>query len=287
MINAKVLLATRPPRMQDHGLITLQIECPLYVWTELLTHRRFSRNASSGRAMSVKRYTGMGNYVPRVFYKQGKGMRADMTRPIRYQWIAEQLYKSVYTYANTVATLLDKLGVSKEQKNRVIPQSKIVRGIVTGTEDAWRAFLELRNTEHADNAMQDLARDIKLAIGYAQWEYKHEHIPLKPSAEEVYAARDCGLPLEDIQTYIAMARLARVSYAREKGKDDLTLAVTLLREKHLSPMEHIAYWKENPFNCSYTCMVEDRLYTDTRVYGWEHARAAQEYDTQNAWHTGK
>lgn len=263
-ISAEVIAATRPIYgMCGYGLLTIKVECPLYVWTELLTHRRFARNASSARAMSTDRYAGMGHYMPDVFVKQGKGM-ASSAEPIKYQRLAELIWKTTINVTNLSAKLLEKLGTAKEQRNRLIAPTKIVRGIVTGTEAAWEYFLLLRDNKAADRAMQELAHNINIAMNNAKWDYAYEHLPMYPHGDTTLSHMDKKL--------VAVARIARVSYAREKGKEDLQLAKSLMEEGHYSPFEHMAAWKLNPRNCAYSCTPQDLIKTTDlfpMYWGWE------------------
>ena len=262
-MTAIVLLATHPPKLPDYGVVTLQVECSLFCWTELLTHRSFGRNASSARAMGTKRYSDMGYYTPKHFYTQGEGMQASGTH-IEHEWLARLIWHTTMFGTTIAAKMLEKLKVAKEQRNRLIPPTKTVRGIVTGTCHSWKYFLRLRNTRHADTAMRRLAEEVADAIHDAQWCVANEHMPLAPPTT-----------VED-RHLIAAARIARVSYARSAGKDDHSLATTLLEQGHLSPFEHIAYWKEAPYLCCLNSKPQERSQDTRAIYGWEHWRAAQE-----------
>lgn len=242
--NVVVLAATK----QEYGIISLQIECPLYVWTELLTHRNFARNASSARAMGTKRYTDMGFYLPSIFYTQGIGMQASES-PIARQFLARVIWKSAVTFSSTCAWLLERLHVAKEQRNRLVPPCKMIRGIVTGTEDAWEAFLMLRYHRAADKAMYQLAEQINTAIKNVTWSTSLYHNPY---------------PMSDLSS--SVAKVARVSYNRSKGKDDTALVQSLNEQGHLSPFEHVARWTLFPYKS-----VLARL-----PYGWQTVRGELE-----------
>lgn len=261
-----LIKATRGVAGSQNGLITFRIECPIYCWTELLTHRRLSRNASSARAMGTTRYLSMGNYVPDTFYSGGKGMQSSDT-PIKYQWLAKFLWNNAFKSASFYTRLLEKLGVAKEQRNRLIPPTKIIAGIVTGTEDGWKHFLSLRNNPNADKAMQELAVEIdwiirKLDYDSNNWTYSDWHIPYSPDDGDF-----------EHRAKVAAARIARVSYNRPpNGKDDLALANQLLKDKHLSPFEHIAVFVRDPGLSALCCKPEDTLHTGIAIpahkYGW-------------------
>jgi hypothetical protein len=248
-IEVQVIAATRPPLpFNGYGLITLEVAVPLYVWTEILTHRRFSRNASSARAMSAKRYAEMGYYLPPVWYTQGTGMKSG--EPITkkaYTDICETEYTGMMQEAIHAAQKLSYLApdvrVSKEQVNRLIPPIKMVRGIITGTEAAWVAFRRLRKNSAADVAMERFAEMVDYAILHCDWNVSTKHTPYHSENE---AER--------------IARIARVSFDRTSGKDDEALYATLLNEQHLSPFEHSAEWDLNPPMSNFTCRPDDVVF---------------------------
>lgn len=294
MIKVDLLKATRAIGMKSHGLISFQIEVPLYIWTEILTHRRFARNASSARAMSTERYVNMGYYTPEYFYTQGKGMQSSNDR-IKHQWLAVQVWHTTMKICQFSTKILERLSVAKEQRNRLIPPTKIVRAIVTGTEDAWKAFLLLRNHHTADKAMQDFARLIEyqisqisyyrsttiIASGEFPQHLQQYSIPsgsayvlnCTPELIDNWTYADIHLPFEG-DTESIVAQIARVSYARTKGKDDKALYDALWRDGHLSPFEHIAYWTSDPKASCFT--TKDSEYADI-------VNSRNEYEGFKAW----
>jgi hypothetical protein len=267
-VKVELVKATRGSAGSHNGLITFRIEVPIFVWVELLTHRRFSRNASSARAMGTTRYLDMGNYVPDTFYSGGKGMQSSDT-PIKYQWLARFLWNNAFKSASFYTRMLEKLGVAKEQRNRLIPPTKYLAAIVTGTEGGWKHFLSLRNNPKADKAMQFLAevadsniKSLNLGNGSNRWIYSDWHIPYDPMEGDFQH-----------RAKVASARIARVSYNRPpNGKDDLTLANQLLKDKHLSPMEHIAVFVKSPGLSALCCKPEDTIQAGVGIpaskYGW-------------------
>lgn len=278
-MKVELVKATRGLRDTRNGLITFRIEVPLFVWTEVLTHRRFSRNASSARAMSTNRYLDMGNYTPETFYSGGKGMQSSNT-PIKQQWLARLMWNSAFMSASFYTRVLERLGVAKEQRNRLIPPSKYVAAIVTGTEDAWRHFLMLRNNSSADKAMQYLARHVEKNIhdlnnpdvsSSRHWNYNDWHIPYDPMEGDFKQ-----------RAKIASARIARVSFNRPpNSKTDMELADSLLRDKHLSPMEHIAVFVKSPGLSALCCKPKDTVQSgiaiSTHKYGWLDSWGWQTY----------
>jgi thymidylate synthase ThyX len=255
-IDVKILAATRPMGFGKYGLVSIEYVVPLYIHTEILTHRRFSRNASSARAMSTTRYAGLGYYMPPQFYQSQKGMEAS-AQPIKHQWLARMVWSAAIQGTELAARVLERLKVAKEQRNRLIAPAKMVKGIITGTESAWQSFFHLRNNKNADTAMQVFAREAYHAIINTRWSYDTIHAPY------------------DIDPLVNAARAALVSYAKIESIDDYKLANRLLKDGHMSPFEHYAVWRLQPTLSNLTCSSND-VHFDYVTHGWEHHRATLE-----------
>lgn len=282
-IEVSLLLATRPlVAAFDYGeaapgLATFIVEVPVYVWTELLTHKRAARNASSSRAQSHKRHAAMGWYTPEVFHEQGTFMEAgaplapEVQAELHAWW--EAYHERAYSEAYAKVMELEQRGIrwAKEEVNRLLPTTKMMRGVITATEPAWQALLHLRTAQGADNAMRYTANAIALELKNARWWYSDYHIPFD------------GNPRAPTRDYAERAHKAAAQLARVSGgqpgpgqRPDAELAEDLLRERHYSPFEHIARWTDFPFASALAAKPED-LYADgDGVWGWENFRAERE-----------
>ena len=262
MITADLVLATRPPPHRDGtvgpGLATFVVEVPAYVWMELLTHKRLARNASSARAQSHQRHAAMGYYVPAQWYRQGSWMSPGDPLPYHENSdviaLVEAYYENCERWIELIIDASDG-GIAKEQINRLMPISRMMRGVVTGTEPAWRAMLALRNHPTADVVMQQLAVQIAAALDAAEWVSAWKHTPFADDGDVMTAA----------------ARIARVS-AGAPGpgqRSDAQLAQDLIDQRHWSPFEHCATWIFNPKR-SALCSVDDDLH---HGMGWQNHRS--------------
>lgn len=265
MITAELVLATRPPHHRDGsmgpGLATFVVEVPAYVWMELLTHKRLARNASSARAQSHQRHAAMGYYVPAQWYRQGTWMSpgapldADDNSDVialvdRYYGECERRIAEIIAASNG--------GLAKEQINRLMPISRMMRGVVTATEPAWRAVLALRDHPAADVAMRELAQQLRDKLDRAAWVSAMHHVPFTDDGDMMTAA----------------ARIARVSTgAPGPGqRSDAQLAQDLIDQRHWSPFEHCASWVHNPRR-SALCTTRDDMHY---AMGWQNHRSVLE-----------
>lgn len=267
------ILLSRP--YNGIGLATLYIKVPVYVWTEFLTHKRFARNASSARAQNAKRHVNEGSYIPETFYSDMPGMRVGEPLPEYVQQAAQAVYEEAWSKATGYVETLTSMGVSREQANRLLPTTKMISGIVTGTESAWNAFLYLRNNPNADVAMQKLASKVDTVLRMGTWLPNTIHLPLAENQNE--------------SSYVTAGRIARISYKSAKqfsDEENEELGRRLIDDGHMSPFEHIAIYKLNPRRsaiCSQPSDICTRL-VNVNVYGWENARAFVEQAPQyNEW----
>lgn len=281
-IDVELLRATRPPGQDGYGLVTFRVRVPVYVWTEILTHRRMVRNASSSRAQSTRRHLAMGYYMPPLFFGSGPGMQAGDTLDYAVQQEAADIWEEAWQVGATYARRLSELGVAKEQANRVLPTFKMINGLLTATEDGWQHFLALRDNPNADSAMQILADLVREHLDAVQWATSVWHAPL---ADAMILGESIGL---HAWLTTAAGRVARVSYAptrEHSAESDLLLGIQLLNDGHLSPFEHLANWTMSPFDSALTTKPADVYYersnaitSKTRRYGWNTYRAYIEHE---------
>ncbi len=223
-------------------ITTLSLYYPRFIHAEFMTHRMFSRNASSSRAIPTEKLIQdiIDNPVEPVYWgKNMKGMQAQEElsgqdkNDARWGWAMAQHRTIVY------AVYLNKLGVHKQIVNRILEPFSHIRVCVTATE--WDNFFKLRLHPAAQPEMQALAKAMKDAMDASeprlltpgQW-----HLPYVSMIEQY----DYGVT---ISKTLSVARCARVSYRLHDGSPthmqaDEELYKRLLAEQHMSPFEHQA-----------------------------------------------
>lgn len=253
------------------GLATFYLKVPVYVWTELLTHKRLVRNASSSRAQSTSRHLLNGQYVPDVFYGDKAGMRVGDILPAEMQTRAKEIYKEAWEQASLYVEALSSIGVSREQANRLLPTTKYIEGLVTATESAWSNFLYLRNSHSSDVAMHLVAGKIQEDLVSGEWVSRDYHFPFAK-----YYGEDSN---------IMAGRIARISYSPSRSfsdQENFELGKRLRKDGHLSPFEHLAIYKINPLTSALCSMDGDREFQvepnmgTERYFGWENLRVVIE-----------
>lgn len=254
-----------------HRLTTLEATFPRFVLAEFNTHRVFSRNSASSRAIPVAKQLRRildDPYVPIEFGSNKPGMQAGpaLTGAKRDAAEAEWLQArdsavrhvlGLITSPADVARFDDLheclaaaepslkqppaewLNVHKQVANRLLEPFMWHTVIVSST--AWDNFFNLRCHPDAQPEIRLIARKMRDALERSvptRLEPGEWHLPLVGEAEREEASSPQEL------AKIAIGRCARVSYLTHAGARDLAADVALydrlLESGHMSPMEHVA-----------------------------------------------
>lgn len=235
--NSKAIL-----RARCTDLYTFELEYPRFIHSEFMTHRMFSRNASSSRAVPVERTIKELKehpWAPLHVYKNCSGMQGkDLITDDNYDIFCE-LWEDAKQAAIFTAEKMVEEGYHKQHINRILEPFTKIKVIVTATE--WNNFFNLRLSPDADPEIQSLAMAIKKAMDNAWGNYINVH----GGCTLPYVSFDEMDNIEDnrILTLISAARCARVSYLNHDGSKpdilkDLALAKRLINSGHMTPFEH-------------------------------------------------
>lgn len=228
-------------------LITFNITLPKFLLAQLNTHRAFSRNTESSRAIPTHRMAARALEAPvepPEWFKGAGGMSPLPERLTGYKRIlAAFLWRSHRLISVVVARGLRWCGVPKEWANRPLDTHVFVRVLLTTTRDGLENFLSLRQDAAAQDFMQQLADAMKTAYQASQpsfLDHGEWHTPFKRENPKA--------PLNQIEAVHQIARAARISYGTAFDSplsDDA--AISLVYDKlaggekiHASPFEHLA-----------------------------------------------
>lgn len=211
---------------------------PKFLVAQLNTHRAFSRNSASSRAIPtriIRQQVTEDPYIPTTWPTAKRGMEGGPAHEdpdeCRREWLRAR------DRAIGHAWNLERQGVAKELANRILEPWMWTDVLVTATE--WDGFFAQRLPGHgAQHEMGILAQAIKTAMDWSQPQelfFGQWHVPLV----EDYDPRN---PSDAIKQ--SVARCARISYKRH-GKEttveeDIERHDQLKRDGHWSPFEHQA-----------------------------------------------
>lgn len=224
--------------VRRHGIVFIAGNC------ELMTHRMFSRSASSSRAVPVERtIQNILNdpWVPSDVYKNCKGMQGkDIVNEDDYDIFCEEWQDAAFKAIEVAHKMIDN-GFHKQHINRILEPFTKIKVIVTATE--WDNFFKLRLSPDADPEIQHLAKAIKMAMNAVSNTYVY--INAHGGRTLPYVNFDELDAIDDLRilTLISAARCARVSYLNHDGSKpdilkDLALAKRLINSGHMTPFEH-------------------------------------------------
>ena len=231
---------------------TMELRYPRFIHSEFMTHRVFSRNASSSRAIPVAKNIEQVKENPAmpIFWgKNQKGMQAreENYTPIGFapfQTSVPIFREDAWKYASLVAIAYAKqfeaAGYHKQIVNRLLEPFQFISVIVTSTE--WDNFFSLRLHPDAQPEIQELAKCMKEARNQSFPFVFEEGMWHTPYIDGGVSKGYNGQQIENIVKCSA-ARCARVSYLNHDNslpdyEKDLVLAHRLLESKHMSPFEH-------------------------------------------------
>lgn len=225
-------------------ITTFVLTYPRFVHAEFMTHRVFSRNAASSRAIPARKIRASVQQEPAMPVYWGAnqaGMQAERELSGLNLFFVKLLWTKAAYLMLAVNWLFEKLGLHKQIANRILEPWFNITVVVTATE--WANFYHLRNHAKAQPEIKALAEAMLEAqnsstptlVGYGKW-----HLPFVEAAELL------GLGVERALK-VSVARCARVSYMNHEGlrssfEEDQKLYERLVGEdpKHASPAEHQA-----------------------------------------------
>lgn len=232
---------------------TVEVTYPRFVHSELMTHRMFSRNAASSRAIPIQKMIERVESEPAMPVFWGAN-QAGMQSAVELQGSHREHAKAVWNGARkanvTHARLLVQTGLHKQLVNRRIEADSSITVIITATD--WENFFHQRCSPMAQQEIRLVAEmiahlyyfsdDKPVKVGYGDF-----HTPYITKEDEEAIAQLEGVDQQNFQEtlcQISVARCARVSYLTQNGirsyEDDLNLFNRLLSSGHWSPFEHVA-----------------------------------------------
>lgn len=235
-------------------LTTMQLRYPRFIHAEFMTHRVFSRNASSSRAIPVSRMIEDLRRDPAmpVYWGSNKpGMQAGAEIDDWSIHDAKRLWLSARDQAISIAqTLMNDVGLHKQIANRILEPWAHINVVCTATD--YANFFALRAHTDAQPEIKKLAEAMMAAMGQSDPELLEPgmwHLPYVSSSdiEDACAGEEPGTDYIETLKKVSVARCARVSYLTHDGRptsveEDIELYDRLLGSAplHASPAEHQA-----------------------------------------------
>lgn len=141
----------------EHCTLTVKIECPLYIRSQIHRHRTFSYNEISRRytSQNLKFYTPPADDIrtQAKSNRQASDAAMDMKAALTMMVAIQRIHKDTF---ETYQMLLDA-GVSREQARGILPQNLMTEFYMTGNLRNWMHFIDLRTHAGAQKEAQYVA----------------------------------------------------------------------------------------------------------------------------------
>ena len=223
-------------------LVTFHLRYPFALHHQFMTHRIFSRNGSSSRAIPVETLIDdvrNDPYIPEGLAANKAGMVPGDELDEETKMEILRLHEEHRKFSILTALRISKLGAHKQYANQYLNLHRHIDMVVSSTD--WDNFLDQRMASDAREEIRVLAEIIcsKLIdsdprlLKDGEW-----HLPfILPEDRLVESVDRC--------VGRSAARCARTSYKKHDKSDatwdeDMTLYYRLIQMKHMSPLEHQA-----------------------------------------------
>lgn len=259
MIEARIITDSIGPN--SPRLTTFVLRYPKFIHGEFMTHRMFSRNASSSRAIPVSKNleevrSDELRAAPVWWGKEQKGMQSGEELNGIQLVAAKEIWCASAWIAAERAEMLSKLGAHKSIVNRILEPFLHINVIATSAEPGLMNFFGLRLDKMAQPEIRVLAEEM--------WKAYNEHKPTELKLDEWHLPFIDSEDIDFMFTHplghitpeefiiwarkVSTARCARVSYLsfetnrRSTIDEDLKLYNRLIDSTpiHASPAEHQA-----------------------------------------------
>lgn len=244
MITAKILADSVNP--SNRRITSFLLTYPRMIHSELLTHRNFSRNSASSRAIPFKKMVELvrdNTALPEKWPFEKSGMQGGEDLTKEDEEYCKIVWENAAFNATGFASMLQDRKLHKSLCNRLLEPFAHMTVIVTSTD--YNNFFALRAHPDAMPEFQVLAyrmldeylKNTPRNLKWGEW-----HIP------EFEGSQWTGSLENNLK--IATAKCARTSYLTFDGEHspekDIILHDRLTSSGHWSPTEHVAQAKEVP-----------------------------------------
>ena len=241
-IRAEVVLSSESTQSLKR-LSTLVLRYPRFIHAELMTHRVFSRNAASSRAIPVNRLIDealVDPAVPKYWVKNQAGMQGFQPMEEKEEMAAKMHWDIARLESINRARAMAECGAHKQLVNRLLEPYIHITTLVSATE--WDNFFELRNHAMAEPHLRDLAREIEHALDTCDVQRLEPggwHLPFVQAPMPVQP--------DPLDVAMSIACCASTSYKTVEGYEmsrEKARAICdklLVKPLHASPLEHVAF----------------------------------------------
>lgn len=234
-------------------ITTLELEYPRFIHSELMTHRVFSRNSASSRAIPINKMLEtitLNPAKPAHWGKNQPGMQASEELSDDQKIVANALWDTAKINAVKVSDQMHQIGVHKQIANRITEPFQHMKVVVTSTE--WNNWDWLRYHADAQPEIKNLAggtinaraNSTPQKLNYGEWHVPYVQARRNEAGYMEYFDEDDKQVSAHEAIMISASCCAQTSY--RKSDTSLEKAATIYKRLiesepcHASPVEHQA-----------------------------------------------
>jgi thymidylate synthase ThyX len=238
-------------------ITTFELEYPRFIHSEFMTHRQFSRNAASSRAIPVEKVIEQvekSYAMPIHWGKNQPGMqaKAEVGSP---ELAAVEWMDAAHGAVDNAEVLLSR-GLHKQIVNRILEPYQFIKVVCTATE--YENFFYLRDHADAQPEIAELARCMREArdqsepqlLKAGEWHLPYVSTERDCDGELRYTTEDIDFECVDNAIKLSASLCAQVSYRKSDESIEKALKIyhqlVNMKPVHASPFEHQATPMETP-----------------------------------------
>ena len=168
-------------------LTSLVLTYPRIIHSEMMTHRMFSRNASSSRAVPVDKMIKAvreNTFCPFEFQKSHKGMQGSEYFTDEDKEDCIKLWLESAELALQQAEKMKEKGITKQIINRILEPYQYYTMLITGSKEGWNNFFKLRCPQYALDVRNKSRQFFKSKKDFANYVGKESDITKNGGTEE-------------------------------------------------------------------------------------------------------
>jgi len=271
-------------------LTTIHVRYPRMIHSELMTHRVFSRNGRSSRAVPVMTLLTEDHYTPH-FMKNKPGMVAEEEFTAEELLEVQAIWNDLAEYTKNAVRKLNDKKVHKQWANRPLEAFGYIDVLISSTD--WENFMALRDDEAAQPEIKSVAEIIRrlmdvntpVPLKMDEWHLPYicddDYAVAKAYIRGSYCGTAMSVSDEEVVSLlqkISTARCARLSIKPYDGNGSIERELeryeklVVSRPVHSSPAEHIAtpdYKSDSEFTGFFEWQNKDKW---GNFFGWQQYR---------------
>jgi thymidylate synthase (FAD) len=149
----------------EHGYLSVEVTCPLFVATQILRHRSFTFQQYSMRYSKYHTISGYDLPIPEL-RKKGSTNRQSSLEMVSEQDVENKKYfegkiSELYHNIRDLYNEMSRYQISNETLRAILPQNTTTKLIMTGNVRSFIHYIQIRTNEDTQKEHRIVAEDIK------------------------------------------------------------------------------------------------------------------------------